>query len=230
MSVTDRELIDRYLACRLDEATQAQVEARIVGDAAFRKEVELTEQLRRGLREIESRGDLAPLMASQQPFWQQPIYALAASVAVGLLALTTVVLYQQLERSRATAIALATQLRSLEPSNTSRVEVLRLARTRAAGDEPDLLWSRSGAAAMLELRLDAGEAPSPPYDIVLARVDTGGDAPILRVPVAGVSSEGEVVVSVNSALLQEGDYMLRLTPIEAGDDDGTTVFRLRVTK
>lgn len=230
MSVTDRELIDRYLASRLDEVTRAQVEARIVADAVFRKEVELTEQLRRGLRELDARGDLSPLVVSPRSFWQQPIYALAASVAVGLLALTSVVLYQQLDRARATAIALAQEMGSLKPSGTSRVEVLRLARTRAAGDEPDLVWSRSGPNAMLELRLDAGAAPGPSYEVVLTRIGTGGDAPVLRVPVAGVSSEGEVVVSVNSAVLQVGDYTIRLTPLEAGDGGATSVFRLQVTE
>ena len=130
--------------------------------------------------------------------------ALATSVAVGLLALTSVALYQQLERARASATALATQLQSRAPSSTSRVEVLRLDRSRAAADEPDLTWPRSGPGTMLEMRLDAGVVPRPPYEVVLARVGSGGDAPILRVPSAGVS--------------------------HAGDAGGTTVFRLRVTE
>ena len=230
MSANDRELIDRYLAGRLDEATRAQVDTRIVADAVFRKEVELTEQLRLGLRELDSSGSLLPLLAARQPFWQRPGFALAASVAAGLLALTSVALYQQLERARATALALAAQIQSRDPSSTRRVEVLRLARTRAAGDEPDLAWSRSGPSAMLEFRLDAGVTPRPPYAVVLARVGSNGDAPILRVPSAGVADEGEVVVSVYSALLQAGDYTIRLNPANTDDAGGATVFRLRVTE
>ena len=131
LSVADRELIDRYLAGRLDDDACAQVEARIVADAAFRGEFELTEQLREGLHELEVRGELGSLDRDPRRFWQRPTYALAASVAAGLLGIAALALYGQLQDTRAALVELK-NAGALRSTATGRTRVVTLARTRSS--------------------------------------------------------------------------------------------------
>ena len=224
LSVADRELIDRYLAGRLDDDACAQVEARIVADAAFRGEFELTEQLREGLHELEVRGELGSLDRDPRRFWQRPTYAFAASVAAGLLGIAALALYGQLQDTRAALVELK-NAGALRSTATGRTRVVTLARTRSSAGV-DLVLKVSQQADLLELRLDPGLNTTERHWATLERVEGGGSTVILGVPSLTTSPDGSVVLVVNSGLLQPGDYRIALTPVEG--TDATVVYRLRV--
>jgi hypothetical protein len=224
LSVADRELIDRYLAGRLDDDACAQVEARIVADGAFRGEFELTEQLREGLHELEVRGELGSLDRDPRRFWQRPGYALAASVAAGLLGIAALALYGQLQDAR-TALVELQGAGALRPTVTGRTRVVTLARTRSSSGV-DLVLRASEQADLLELRLDPGLKPAERHWATLERIEGNGSTVILSVPSLTPSPDGSVVLVVNSGLLQPGNYRVTLTPLEGAD--AAVAYRLRV--
>ena len=224
MSVADRELIDRYLAGRLDDDACAQVEARIVADAAFRGEFELTEQLREGLHELEVRGELGSLDRDIRRFWQRPGYALAASVVAGLLGVAALALYGQLQDTR-TALVELKNAGSLRSTAIGRTRVVTLARTRSSAGV-DLVLKASEQADLLELRLDPGLSTAERYWATLERIEGNRATTIISVPSLAPSEDGFVVLLVNSGLLQSGDYRIALTPVEG--TDAAVVYRLRV--
>ena len=221
LSVIDRELIDRYLAGRLDAASLQQVEARIVADPVFRGEVELTEGLRSGLKALERRGGLAEPARPPLRFWQQPAYALAASVAAVALGLTSFALLDQLRQARS-----ATQL--LHPAPASGVRVLTLARSRGADGTADLTLTRESAPTLLELRLDPGPVPAAAYRVGIERIDPESRTAILTLPRIAPTDSGELVVELHSAMLPPGEYAIGLIP--EGSAAGAYEYRLRVER
>lgn len=226
VSIEDRELIDRYLADRTDHAGREAVEARIVGDAGFRAEVELTESLRAGLRGLAASGGLATTARTRRGFWERPSYALAASVAAGLLGIAAYAMYGQLERAREAMVGLQREMAGSRPGATSRVTVLTLVRTRSAG--PDLVLKAATQAELLELRLDPGVTLAGAYTVRLERVEGAQRIQIVVLPSVAPSSTGEIVVGVNSRLLAPGDYEVVLQP--AGSGVAAMVYRIRVER
>lgn len=227
LSTSDRELIDRYLAGRLDEVARAEVEARIVGDAAFRGEVELTGQLREGLHELESRGELGQLDAMRRPVWQRPAYAIAATVVAGLLGITVLAVYGQLQEVRTDLqdLSAATVLRPAGPGTRPRVATL--VRTRS-GTETDLVLAASDLPELVELRLDPAGETAPRYHVVLERMEAERASTVLRVPSMAPGDDGMLALVVNAALLAPGSYRVSLaaTPATAGSSE--VVYRMRV--
>ena len=231
MSLLDRELIDGYLAGRLDGAARAEVESRIVGDPGFRREVELTEQLRAGLRELDAQGKLDTEVArTRAAFRQRPVYALAASVVAALLGLTSLALYGQLQRGRAELVQLQQALGRLQPGAVSGSRVESVARTRATATEPDLVLQRLAPHELVQLRIDAGAEPANAFSVSLERVEDGRAMTLLEIPSVATAASGEVVLSVNPALLSPGDYALTLSPAGATSQAAAAIrYRVRVT-
>jgi hypothetical protein len=230
VTAADLELVNRYLAGQASDDEIRSIETRIVGDAGFRREVELTEALRGGLRELHRDGQLPTSLSHNPPFWQRPSYSLAASSVAGILAILSYVLFDQLSQTRQSLASLASQLTDSTPSATSRVQVLRVAQTRGESSSPDAEWHRSQEAAVLELRLDAGLPPEPEYQLSLHRLAGNSPVPILDIPRLFPSDDGEVVMSLHSSLLNPGDYSLTLTPVSVDDGEAVTLtFRIRVT-
>jgi hypothetical protein len=225
LSTSDRELIDRYLAGRLDEATRAEVEARIVGDAAFRAEVELTGELRAGLHELESRGDLGRLDAARRPVWQRPAYALAASVVAGLLGIAILAMYGQLEDARTELQNLRTAIVLRPASPDSRPRVATLVRARS-GTPVDLVLVASELPDLVELRLDPGADGAPAYRVALDRLDAERVIAVLRLPSMAPGDDGTLVLVINAAFLAPGSYRVSLASAAPGSSE--VVYRLRV--
>jgi len=224
LSQEEHERIDRYLAGRLSDEEAADVETRIIHDAEFRAEVELTESLREGLQELASRGELEPVLGVSTPFWQRPVYALAATVVATFAGITAIALYQQLDQARDRISVLAQNAATTRLAGSGATEVLQLVRARGAGSEPDVLWQTDPGIAQIELRLDAGVEPAAAYALQIARLDGNTPIKLLALP-SVVPADGEVVVTVNAAWLGRGDYAVTIAPVDGGEE---TVFRLRI--
>lgn len=208
----NQETIDRYLANRLSYAERESVETRIVGEPGFRREVELTEALRDGLRELQRQGKVAPLLQTRTWMWRRSPYAIAASVMAMALGVAALLLYQRLERVQHDLAA---------APGTLVVATLRFERTRGGDEGPDVIWQRSSAPALLDMQFDVGLEPAPAYNILIEKIATDA-APVLKANTASISPDGIVSLSVQSALLSPGDYHISLEP-------GAIVYTLRIT-
>jgi hypothetical protein len=203
--MTDRELqiqetIDRYLANRLSDSERALVETKIVGDPAFRQEVELSEALRDGLRELQKQGGVAPLLKTRAWIWRRSASAIAASFIGLALGVAAVLLYQRLGSVQ----------HELAPAPGNLVvAALRFERTRGDG-ATDVTWRRSRAPALLEMQFDVGLDAASGYSVFIERIGAGADTPVLKANAASSSADGIVAISIHSTLLAPADYRIRL--------------------
>ena len=215
------EIIDRYLANRLSDAERELVETRIVGEPAFRHEVELTEALRDGLRELQAQGEVAPLLSPRTWMWSRSPIAIAASVMALVFGVTAFLLYQRLDQPQQDLRAASGEL---------VVATLLFERIRSAQPGPDVSWERSAAPTLLEMRFDVGLEPAAAYRVQVEWIGAGPDATLLLATPAVVGPEGGVSISLHSALLEPGNYRIRLEPLpSASMDQESIVYTLRVT-
>ena len=207
------ETIDRYLASRLSDAERELVETRIVGDPDFRHEVELTLALRDGLRELQRQGEVAPLLRPRTWMWRRSPFAIAASVlalAIGVGSL----LYFERTQHEPQALVVAS---------------LNFERTRGAEPGPDVTWHRAGMPTLLEMRFDVGLDPAPGYGVLIERIESGAGTTVFSAASVGVGLDGQLEVSINSGLLEPGDYRIRLEPPPASQGNAEPViYALRI--
>ena len=215
LSVADRELIDDYVANRLAAGERDAFEARIVAEPALRRELELTDALREGLATLETRGELARLLAAERTH-RRPGLAIAAAAVAGLAGLTALVLFQQLERARDGLARANLALQRATTTAPAGLVTLRLMQTRDAGAGPDLSWQRPARATMLDLRLDPGPSPAAAYAVRITRVQPPDDLLLLALERVATGEDGELALRVHSGLLAPGDYRVELEP--APDD------------
>lgn len=196
------ETIDRYLANRVSDAERDLVETRIVGDAEFRHEVELTLALRDGLRELQKQGKVAPLLEPRTWMWRHSPFAIAASVlalAIGVGAF----LYFGRTASKPPALVVAS---------------LHFEHTRGVEPGPDVTWQRAESPTLLEMRFDVGASPAPNYGVLIERTSPGADTTVFTAASVGIGLDGQLALSINTTLLEPGDYRIRLAPQPPGPD------------
>lgn len=226
----DQRLIDRYLSNRLSGPEQELVETRIVGDADFRNEVELTEALRDGLRQLNSQGEIAPLLAVRSQFWvSSSSFGLAASIVAGLLGITSLLLYERLDQTRQALTAATDELTLTAIKHATATETLRFEHTRSGNIAPDVSWAHPSTPTLLALRFDVGLEPAASYRVLVERLATDTDTAIVIAAPAAIDADGEVAITVHSALLRPGDYRIRLEPqISTSAQQEPIVYTLRV--
>lgn len=208
----NHELIRRYLANRLSDTEELMVTTRIVRDPKFRNEVEVTAAFREGIRELEKRGKLSPLLDSQNTRWSRAPLAFAAAVAiVAMGGLISFLLDQPRHESAPTVIT----------------ETLRFETTRGNGPLADVTWHQSGRPVRLEMRFDVGPERAGNYRVTLDRVSSGAIVSMADRLIA-VSSGGEVVLFLDGTLLEPGDYEIRLEPQPVVAGNGIVKYRLAV--
>lgn len=212
ISPEERDLIDRYLAKRLAESEVTVVETRIVADPGFRNEVELTEALRDGLRELQSRGEITPLLSHRRSRWRHPRFALAASVAAIALGAASFLLYQRLDAG-GQEIVMAS---------------LRFEHTRSAAGSPDLVWRQTGVPTRLQMQFDVGLEPAPGYRVAVERMTDGAAVPVLETA-ATMTADGLAMIVAGSAQFQPGDYEITLRPQPQDGSREPVTYALRIS-
>ena len=212
ISPEERDLINRYLANRLSESEVTVVETRIVADPGFRNEVELTEALRDGLRELQSRGEITPLLSHRRSRWRHPRFALAASVAAIALGAASFLFYQRLD--------------SRQRGDRHRVAALRAHaqrrwRTRrSSGSRPAYRRGcRCSSTSASSLR--PGIASS------VERMTDGAAVPVLETA-ATMTSDGQATIAAGSAQFEPGDYEITLRPQPPAGSREPVTYALRI--
>jgi hypothetical protein len=208
---TSQTIIDRYLADRLCEAEREMVETRIVHDVHFRNEVELTEALRDGLRQLQAQGQVEPLLKPRSWMWRRSPFAIAAGVLACAIGVATFLVNRPLDDGRQ---VLAT-------------ETLRFIKTRSGDARPDVIWQQSSRPTQIEMRFDIGLEPAAEYRVVVERISNGATAPVHEILVVHTVDE-EVSITVDSTLLTPGDYSIRLVPQSPDRLQEATTYALRV--
>jgi hypothetical protein len=243
LSISNRELIDLYLAERLTEDEIGVVEARIVAEPGFRHEVEVTEALRAGLRRLDQADGVEALLAGSGPqgipdraaaFWARPAYALAASVATIGLGVLALVLYGQLRHERGLSASARPGEMASQFAPVQRRTPIAFAAMRSAS-EPVTIQVPS-EAVLYEMAFDVGAEPAAGYALTIVRPVVEGDAVVFTAPRVAPEPDGLVRLSLHSALLAPGDYVVQLMPqgsgstVDSGSVQALVAFRLRVVR
>jgi hypothetical protein len=243
LSISDRELIDRYLAERMTEDEVLSVETRIVADPGFRHEVEVTEALRAGLRRLDEADGLEALLGGSGrhgktdhsvAFWARPSYALAASVATIGLGVLALVLYGQLKQER----ELSTVSRPVEMVTqfgpTQRRTPVAFASLRSSSESVSI--QLPSEPVLYEMAFDVGAEPAGEYALTIVRHAPQGDAVVFSAARVAPESDGLLRLSLHSALLAPGDYVVQLMPqgsgptADPGSQHAQVSFRLRIDR
>lgn len=211
ISPEEAELVRRYLAGSLTQKELEMVETRMVEDPEFRNEVELTQALRNGMRELQRRGEIAPLLSPRWKSWKQPRAALAASVAAVALGAASFLFFQRPDRA-------PPQL---------QVENLHFLATRSGIAAPDVSWTLRGDPVQLRMLFDVGLEPAERYAVNIERVSDGATVPLLTA-IAVLTASGEASLVVERTAFEPGDYRLQLMPQPAPDDATAIVYTMRV--
>ncbi len=169
------ETIDRYLANRLSDAERDLVETRIVGDADFRREVELTQALRDGLRELQKQGEVAPLCSNRVPGCGGVHHSPSR---------------RPCWRSR--SVSALSSISSARPAFPPALVVasLQFEHTRGAEPGPDVTWQRVESPTLLEMRFDVGFSPSPSYGVLIERASPAADTTVFTAASVGIGLDG----------------------------------------
>lgn len=189
------------------------VETRIVDDPEFRNEVELTQALRQGLRELQKRGEIAPLLSPRRAFWTPPRVALAASLATVALGAASFLFFSRPD--------------SAPPGVLT--ETLHFVQTRSSGFEPDVTWRQTPAPQTVELHFDVGLEPAARYSVLIERAEGENFAQVV-VATAVTSRDGEAILLSDNGAFPPGDYQLTLTPQGPASGQPQIRYRLRVTR
>ncbi len=203
--------VDRYLAGHLDQSEREMVETRIVRDAKFRGDVELTAALRDGLRQLQAQGQVEPLLKARTWMWGRSPWAIAAALLACAIGVATLLVQRPQDESRP---VLATQ-------------TLHFVTTRSGDARSDATWQKTSQPTRLQMRFDVGLEPAPEYRVTIVRVARGSTAPVFEV-LAGRTGEGDVAIAVDSALLEPGDYGISLVPQPPDRLQEATHYTLRI--
>ena len=207
-----QEIIDRYLADRLDEAERAMVETRIVRDEDFRNEVMLTDALRDGLRQLDAQGQIAPLLQTRTKMRERAPLAIAAAALACAIGVATFLVTRPLDDS---SQILATQ-------------TLHFVMTRSGDARPDVTWKKPPEPTRIEMRLDVGVEPAAQYSVSVARLSDGVTGRVFET-LAARTREGDVAIDVDATLLRPGDYVILLVPQGPDGMQSVARYTLRVS-
>jgi hypothetical protein len=213
ISQADHELIRHYLAGSLSDEEEVMLETRIVRDAQFRHELDLTAALREGMRELDSRGEIDGLLTGARAGWQRYRTTMAASI--GVLAVTSLTVFYLMDRPQ-------------RPEKVAATASLHFERTRGMSSDNAVTWTPGATPTRLRLHFDVGAVPAAYYRVVILHGNGRTAEPIVTA-LTSASAEGEVILDLEDPLLAPGNLEIRLTPVPDSDETGTTVYRLVVT-
>lgn len=232
VSANDLNLLQRYRAGRLDDAARDTLEARLVSEPSLRRELQLDDAMRDGLAHLESRGNLARLLAEPYRASVRTL-AVAASIAALAFGITSLFLWRELTHERqevARTRTLPAPTIHGDSSTEGSVARLYVTNIRSAGGRPDFTWKRSAGVGTVMLSLETGLDPAGAYAVSIERVVADRPAPLVELPRTTTDAHGIVVLSLTSALLTPGDYSISVHAAGvASDDTEPVVFHLRVT-
>ncbi|MFZ2509166.1 MAG: hypothetical protein WAW79_11925 [Steroidobacteraceae bacterium] len=201
------------MANQLSDAERELVETTIVGDPDFRHEVELTQALRDGLHELHRQGEVAPLLRPRSWMWRRSPFAIAAAVLALAIGVGTLLFFDRMDSMPEELV----------------VASLHFERTRGAGAGPDVVWQRTDAPTLLEMRFDVGLAPAPSYSVLIERIGSGTGTTVFTAASVGIGLDGLLALSIKSGLFEPGDYRIRLEPQPASQNSPEPVtYALRI--
>lgn len=209
--ISERHVIERYLAGQLSDAEAEELERAVEARPELAQEVERIARLKTGLEVLERRGDLPKLLAPPVAApKRRAVWVAAAGVAA--LALGLLLLRPADVPTPPTLLALS--LESLSAHSDSPIPLrasIALARARGMGADAELTSSGKAPGAA-ELELATGGDAGASYSVELLSVDDHGARAVSRVPAIATDATGAVHVFVALHALSPGPYLLRLTP------------------
>jgi hypothetical protein len=203
------DVVDRYVARRLSAEEEAQFEAYLVAHPEFADEIDLTNQMKLGLRTLQERGELDPLWRRNAGV-RTPAFAIAASIVLVIVAATFIALWRT--APEAPLIAQSSTAFGTGDGAPAVAATYTLMRTRAQG--VDLVIERPREPAIVQVRIfpeNPGARGS--FRIVLSHaVSTGtGSEEIATTDGVPVDAQGFLTIFVDAPRIEPGLYRVAVT-------------------
>ena len=212
--MSERHVIERYLAGQLSDAEADAFERTLEAHPELARDVERIARMKTGFAVLERRGELAKLLAQPvTPPNRRPVWVAAAAAVVLTLGF---LVFRQAD-APAPATLLAASLDALSSRSDSPIPLRRsvaLARARGMGADAELTASVTAPGAA-ELELSTGAEAGTHYAVELLAVDSTPRV-VAKLPDAATDSAGALRLFVSLHGVPPGNYLLRLTPADAG--------------
>jgi len=204
--------VDRYLAGQLGAREQRRFEEHYIGCGVCQEELELTERLRAGLRDIAVTVRAAPPARelSAAGVSAAPRYAMAASAVLAASLIAAGLGYNGSDETAGPAVA----------------EVFPIHSTRGVAETASRVRLSSPEAAAV-LLVDPGRTQRHDYRVVVSKLDGDGATTIAEVSGVRPSYEALVAISVPGSMLAPGPHLIQLEGREHADAAFVPVSELR---
>lgn len=207
-----QELADRYLRGELSEEEAERFEERFLSDPALLDELELTERLRQGLRDVAAIGtahEPAREPERARSLLRTPQYAVAATALLLVSMTITSLLYHRVDELESRGAL----------TETGNVRLVPLMTVRGAGllDAGTRIEAR--ADEQLVLLVDAGPVDYSGYRVTLTRAGEA-DAPVWASADVTRGYQDLLALAVPGFRLRTGAYRLRVEGRRAAAPDG----------
>ena len=212
--INEQLLIERYLQGTLSDEEEKAFEEAIVSSPGLLDQLEATERLREGLKDLHAvggfetqgsrgfaaaRGTGSPALAAVTGLFHSPRYALAATVLLAVSLVMTASLY-----NRGAGQAMLT------PGGDTQIAALHTVRS-VNGDEPFNILEQGNPGSWQVLMVDPGYEVYTHFRATLSRLENGRPAQaILELDNMQPGYEDQLALGLPSDLLSPGDYEVQV--------------------
>jgi hypothetical protein len=197
--IRDHQVIERYLKGELSPAEEQDFEETYLADQALLDEIELVERLGGGLKQLKTRGEIAP---SRTAGWfrvfASPQFAAAASVLLVVSLVFSAALYRDNLSLR--------QAQSLVAGGG----VTRLLPLVSVRGSPEIEIEAPDANELAVLLVDPGFTKHDTYRAVVSRSGAQGSTAIWSAAGLVAEYEDQVAIGMPGRLLTPGDYTIAI--------------------
>lgn len=204
--------VDRYLAGQLGAREQRRFEEHFIGCGVCQEELELTERLRTGFRDMAVTARSAPPARALPAAGVSaaPRYAMAASAVLAASLIAAGLGYNGSDETAGPTVA----------------EVFPIHSTRSVAETPSRVRLSSPEAAAV-LLVDPGRTQRHDYRVLVSKLDGDGATTIAEVSGVRPSYEALVAISVPGSMLVPGPHLIQLEGREHADAAFVPVSELR---
>lgn len=217
--IHDNRVIERYLSGQLSAAEEQALEEAYLADPDLLAELEATERLRDGIKDLSARGELK--RARGTAWWRalaSPQVAAAASVLLAVSLVLSGTLYRENIELRQQQVSTTATAMTMIPIESVRgeaaIEIVAPAENEIAG-----------------LLIDAGAESYDSYRVVIMRRGEGAPEEIASAAGLAPDFQSQLAVAVPGRLLTPGLYEVEVEGRMrdwAADRDSVPVSRMRV--
>jgi hypothetical protein len=205
--IARNQVVERYLSGKLPVRAATEFERFCKAHPQLLDELGLPERVHAGLRLLEASGKPEPWQEHTRGFWERPQFAIALTLAVvGLLVSTLFFAHTSVQSERRLqALSKQATEQPLDPATSTRT--IRLLPSRDGASSTPVVFIGGPQVQMADLKIDMSHSPYREFRVTIDRLDQGRVAVIHNLM---KDSNGHLRLALNSSALGPGVYQMTI--------------------